>query len=78
MGKQPWESGGAQAGDHRGAGGRGLPLDPIAEELGKDLDPFDLVCHVAFDRPPVTRRERAENVKKRDVFEDAYYYMKSG
>ena len=30
--------------------------------------PFDLICHIAFDRPPLTRRERAENVKKRDVF----------
>jgi type I restriction enzyme R subunit len=46
----------------------GLPLDPIAEELGRDLDPFDLICHVAFDKKPLTRRERAENVKKRDVF----------
>ncbi len=46
----------------------GLSLDPIAEELGKDLDPFDLICHVAFDRKPLTRRERANNVKKRDVF----------
>jgi type I restriction enzyme R subunit len=46
----------------------GLPLDSIAEELGKDLDPFDLICHVAFDRKPLTRRERAENVKKRDMF----------
>jgi type I restriction enzyme R subunit len=46
----------------------GLPLDPIVEELGKDLDPFDLICHVAFDRKPLTRRERAESVKKRDVF----------
>lgn len=46
----------------------GLPLDPLAEEVGKDLDPFDLICHVAFDRPPLTRRERAENVRKRDVF----------
>lgn len=46
----------------------GLPLDPIAEELGKNLDPFDLICHIAFDRKPLTRRERAENVKKRDVF----------
>jgi len=45
-----------------------LPLDPIAEELGKNLDPFDLICHVAFDKKPLTRRERAENVKKRDVF----------
>lgn len=46
----------------------GLPLDPIAEELGKDLDPFDLICHIAFDRKPLTRRERTEKVKKRDVF----------
>jgi type I restriction enzyme R subunit len=46
----------------------GLPLDPIADELGKTLDPFDLICHIAFDRKPLTRRERAENVRKRDVF----------
>ena len=46
----------------------GLPLDVIGQELGKDLDPFDLICHVAFDKKPLTRRERAENVKKRDVF----------
>ena len=46
----------------------GLPLDVVAEELGKNLDPFDLICHVAFDRKPLTRRERADNVKKRDVF----------
>ncbi|KQZ12399.1 restriction endonuclease [Mesorhizobium sp. Root552] len=46
----------------------GLPLDLISKELGKNLDPFDLICHVAFDRKPLTRRERAENVRKRDVF----------
>lgn len=46
----------------------GLPLDPIVEELGRDLDPFDLICHIAFDAKPLTRRERAENVRKRDVF----------
>ena len=46
----------------------GLPLDVLAEECGLDLDPFDLICHVAFDRPPLTRRERAESVRKRDVF----------
>jgi type I restriction enzyme R subunit len=45
----------------------GLALDAIADELGKNLDPFDLICHVAFDKKPLTRRERAENVKKRDV-----------
>ncbi len=46
----------------------GLPLTAIVPELGKDLDPFDLVCHIAFDVKPLTRRERAENVRKRDVF----------
>lgn len=46
----------------------GLALDVVADELGKDLDPFDLICHIAFDRKPLTRRERAENVQKRDVF----------
>ena len=48
--------------------GEGLVLDALAEEVGKDLDPFDLICHVAFDQPPLTRRERAEKVRKRDVF----------
>ncbi|MGQ5701121.1 EcoAI/FtnUII family type I restriction enzme subunit R [Sandaracinobacteroides sp. A072] len=46
----------------------GLSLDVIATELGKDLDPFDVVCHIAFDRKPLTRQERAAEVKKRDVF----------
>ncbi len=46
----------------------GLALDAVADELGKHLDPFDLICHIAFDRKPLTRRERAANVKKRDTF----------
>jgi type I restriction enzyme R subunit len=46
----------------------GLALDAVADELGKNLDPFDLICHVAFDKKPLTRRERADNVKKRDMF----------
>ena len=46
----------------------GLSLAVLAGEVDKDLDPFDLICHVAFDQKPLTRRERAENVKKRDVF----------
>ena len=46
----------------------GLLLEPLLEEVGKDLDPFDLICHIAYDQPPLTRRERANNVKKRDVF----------
>jgi type I restriction enzyme R subunit len=46
----------------------GLLLDPLLEEVGKDLDPFDLICYIAFDQPPLTRCERVSNVKKRDVF----------
>ena len=46
----------------------GLRLEPLADEVNPDLDPFDLICHVAYGRPPLTRRERAENVRKRDVF----------
>jgi type I restriction enzyme, R subunit len=48
--------------------GHGLFLDELAEQVGRDLDAFDLICHVAFDRPPRTRRERADNVRKRNVF----------
>jgi type I restriction enzyme R subunit len=46
----------------------GLRLEPLAEEVGIDLDPFDLICYVAYGRPPLTRKERAEGVRKRDVF----------
>ncbi len=46
----------------------GLPLAVLVDELGKDLDPFDLICHVAFEVKPLTRRQRADNVKKRDAF----------
>ena len=47
---------------------QGVFIDELADEVGRDYDPFDLICHVAFDRPPLTRRERADNVKKRDIF----------
>ena len=47
-------------------------FDALAEEIGrqsgKAFDPFDLVCHVAWDMPPLTRKERAEQVKKRNYF----------
>lgn len=46
----------------------GVLLEALAEEVGKDLDAFDLVCHVAWGQPPRTRHERAENVRKRDYF----------
>jgi type I restriction enzyme R subunit len=47
---------------------KGVFLDELAEQVGNDYDAFDLICHVAFDQPPRTRRERANNVKKRNVF----------
>ncbi len=36
--------------------------------MDKKVDLFDLICHVAFDQPPLTRKERANNVKKRNYF----------
>lgn len=47
---------------------RGVYFDELCEEIGKDLDPFDLILHIAFDRPPLTRKERAEHVRKRNYF----------
>jgi len=46
----------------------GVFLDELAEQVGRDLDAFDLICHVAFDQPSRTRRERADKVRKRNVF----------
>jgi type I restriction enzyme, R subunit len=48
----------------------GMPLNILQQAVtnGSELDVFDLVAHVAFDQKPLTRRERANNVKKRDVF----------
>jgi type I restriction enzyme R subunit len=46
----------------------GLLLAPLQDEVGKDLDPFDLICHIAYDQPPLSRRDRANNVRKRNVF----------
>jgi type I restriction enzyme R subunit len=51
---------------------QGVLWEPLAEEVqqksGKLLDPFDLICHVVFGQPPLTRKERAERVKKRNYF----------
>ena len=47
---------------------RGIFLEALAEAVGRDYDPFDLVCHVAYDQPPLTRKERAANVRKRNYF----------
>lgn len=47
---------------------QGVILEALEDEVGKGFGPFDLVCHVAFDQPPLTRKERADNVKKRNYF----------
>jgi len=47
---------------------QGVLIEALAEEVGKDLDPFDLLLHVAYNMPPLTRRERANRVKKRNAF----------
>jgi len=46
----------------------GIELPKLAEEVGKEYGDFDLICHIAFDQQPLTRKERAENVKKRNYF----------
>ena len=47
---------------------KGVFMDELAEQVGKEYDAFDLICHIAYDQKPLTRRERAENVKKRNLF----------
>lgn len=47
---------------------QGVFFDELERRVGKDYDAFDLICHVVYDQPPLTRRERAENVRKRDYF----------
>lgn len=47
---------------------QGVVLEALEQEVGREFDPFDLICHVAFDRPPLTRRERANNVRQRNYF----------
>jgi type I restriction enzyme R subunit len=47
---------------------RGVFFEELEKESGKNLDPFDLICHVAYGKKPLTRKERAENVRKQNYF----------
>ncbi len=47
---------------------QGILLENLRAEVQKDLDVFDLICHIAWDMPALTRKERAEQVKKRNYF----------
>jgi len=46
----------------------GIEVSKLAQEIGRDYGDFDLICHIAFDQPPLTRAERANSVKKRNYF----------
>lgn len=48
--------------------GQGVLVEALRDAVNREVDLFDLICHVAFEQPPLTRRERANNVKKRDYF----------
>ncbi|MFZ4751940.1 MAG: EcoAI/FtnUII family type I restriction enzme subunit R [Chitinophagaceae bacterium] len=47
---------------------QGVMVEALYDAVNKEVDLFDLICHVAFDQPPLTRQERANNVKKRNYF----------
>ena len=65
---QTWQQADRKAALLQELEGQGVLLDALADEVGKDLDPFDLLLHVAYNQPPLTRRERAQRVKKRNAF----------
>ncbi len=46
----------------------GIFFEELAQEIGRDCDPFDLICHIVWDVPPLSRQERAREVKKRNYF----------
>jgi len=47
---------------------QGIVFDNFKQAINKEMDIFDLICHTAFDQPPLSRTERANNVKKRNYF----------
>ena len=47
---------------------QGVMVEALEKAVNKEVDLFDLICHIAFDQPPLTRKERANNVKKRNYF----------
>ncbi len=47
---------------------QGVLVDELLKAVNWEVDLFDIICHVAYDQPPLTRKERANNVKKRNYF----------
>jgi len=48
---------------------KGVLIDALREQVGGEYDPFDLICHVVFDRPPMSRKERARKVRTQSYFD---------
>lgn len=48
---------------------RGIDFETLKEEIGADLDEFDIICHLAFDKKPITKKQRVERVKKSKYLE---------
>ena len=69
---QAWQQADRKAALLQELEGQGVLFEALADEVAHtgmvNLDPFDLLLHVAYDQPPLTRRERARSVKKRNVF----------
>ncbi len=69
---QAWQQADRKAALLQELEGQGVLLEALADEVAHmgmvDLDPFDLLLHVAYDQPLLTRRERARRVQKRNVF----------
>lgn len=69
---QAWQQADRKAALLQELEGQGVLLEALADEVAHtgmaDLDPFDLLLHVAYDQPPLTRSERARRVQKRNVF----------
>ncbi|WP_122411756.1 EcoAI/FtnUII family type I restriction enzme subunit R [Pseudomonas viridiflava] len=65
---QKWTSAKKKTAIIEALGEYGIELPKLAQEVGKDYGDFDLICHIAFDQPALTRHERANNVKKRNYF----------
>ena len=53
----------------------GVFLDQLQDEVGLEIDPFDLICHIAFDKKPLTRSERARKVKAKPKYFEKYGEM---
>jgi type I restriction enzyme R subunit len=47
---------------------QGVIWQALEDEVGSDYGAFDMICHIVYGQPPLTRKERAEQVRKRDVF----------